>query len=53
MKQIQGPPTKGAEVMLEGYGISLQIRLDTKVDFNILKKAIEIADKRRYPRVGK
>ena len=48
MSDKVGPPEKGPVVKVRGKGVSVIIRLESEIDYEILHHALEMAERRRY-----
>lgn len=49
--QTMGPPSRGPVVRVTGSGISVNLRVETELDAEIIHMAMRIAERRRYGRV--
>lgn len=49
-EQVMGPPARGPLVRVKGRGIDVHIRVDDEIDAEIVRMAMEIADRRRFGR---
>lgn len=49
-REVHGPPEQGYIARVKGRGIDVHMVVENALDMKIIQMAMEIAERRRYPR---